>query len=152
MVVATRAAFAGDPLRVYKTVETEHFVIYYWEPLDDVAQRVGVCAERAHRLLAPALDHEPDVKTIIAIADDTDSANGFAGVLPRNAIQLYATGPTGFSELDDHDDWIYGLVAHEYTHILHLDTMEGLPKIYNRILDRKSTRLNSSHLGISYAV
>ena len=27
-------------------------------------------------------------KTIIVVVDDTDSANGFAGVLPRNAIQL----------------------------------------------------------------
>src|SRR5262249_29806880 len=95
-----------------------------------------VSRERPDRLRAPALDHAPDVKTIIAMADDTDSANGFAGVLPRNAIQLYATGPTGFSELDDHDDWLYGLVAHEYTHILHLDTMEGLPRIYNAIFGR----------------
>ena len=130
------AAHAGDPTRVYRTVETDHFVIYYWEPLDDVATRVGVVAERAHRTLSPALDHLPDGKTIIVIADDTDDANGFASVLPRNAIQLYATGPGSFSELDDHDDWLYGLVAHEYTHILHLDTMEGLPTIYNRIFGK----------------
>ncbi|MEO7735123.1 MAG: hypothetical protein ABIY55_29475, partial [Kofleriaceae bacterium] len=42
------AAHAGDPTRVYRTVETDHFVIYYWEPMDDVAARVGVVAERAH--------------------------------------------------------------------------------------------------------
>ena len=64
-------------------------------------------------------------RRIIVLVDDTDGANGFASVLPRNAIQLYATGPAGFTELDDHDDWLYGLVAHEYTHILHLDTMRG---------------------------
>ncbi len=130
------AAHAGDPTRVYRTVETDHFVIYYWEPLDDVAARVGVVAERAHRTLSTALDHLPEGKTIIVLADDTDDANGFAGVLPRNSIQLYATGPGSFSELDDHDDWLYGLVAHEYTHILHLDTMEGLPNIYNRIFGK----------------
>ena len=136
VVAAAAPAHAGDPTRVYRTVETEHFVIYYWAPMDDVAHRVGVVAERAHRTLAPALDHLPDAKTLIFIADDTDSANGFAGVLPRNAIQLYATGPTGFSELDDHEDWLYGLVAHEYTHILHIDTMSGLPVIYNHIFGR----------------
>jgi len=135
-VVSARPAHAGDPLRVWKTVETDHFVIYYWEPLDDVAHRVGVVAERAHRTLAPALDHVPSEKTLIFLADDTDAANGFATVLPRNAIQLYATGPNSFSELDDHDDWLYGLVAHEYTHILHLDTMEGLPTIYNSIFGK----------------
>jgi len=118
------------------TVESEHFIIHYWKPLDDVARRVAVVAERAHRQLSVALDHEPSTKTIIYVTDDTDSANGFAGVLPRNAIQLYATAPDGFSELDDYDDWLYGLVAHEYTHILHLDTMEGLPNIYNRIFGK----------------
>ena len=131
-----RRARAGDPTRVYRTMETAHFIIYYWAPLDDVAHRVGVVAERAHRTLAPALDHEPTTKTLIFIADDTDSANGFAGVLPKNAIQLYATGPSSFDELDDHDDWLYGLVAHEYTHILHLDTMSGLPTIYNTIFGK----------------
>jgi hypothetical protein len=136
LLALARTATAGDPTRVYRTVETEHFIIHYWAPDDDAAIRIGVVAERAHRTLAPALDHQPDTKTIITLNDDTDSANGFAGVLPRNAIQLYATGPTGFSELDDHDDWLYGLVAHEYAHILHLDTMSGLPTIYNRIFGK----------------
>jgi Tol biopolymer transport system component len=136
VALAATRSWAGDPTRTYRTIETEHFVLYYYAPLDDVARRVGVVAERAHRTLAPALDHTPDTKTIIVVVDDTDSANGFASVLPRNAIQVYATAPTGFNELEDHEDWLYGLVAHEYTHILHLDTMEGLPAIYNRIFGR----------------
>jgi Tol biopolymer transport system component len=136
VLALARPAHAGDPLRVWKTVETEHFIIYYYEPNDDVAHRVGVTSERAYRTLTAALDHVPTEKTLIYLADDTDDANGFAGVLPRNAIQLYATGPSSFSELDDHDDWIYGLVAHEYTHIVHLDTMEGLPVIYNKIFGK----------------
>jgi hypothetical protein len=56
--------------------------------------------------------------------------------LPRNAIQVNATGPSSFTELDDHEDWLYGLVAHEYTHILHIDTMSGLPTIYNKIFGK----------------
>lgn len=149
VAAAAQTASAGDSKRVYKTVETPHFIIHYWEPtgiaaqreaglspLGDVAQRVAVVAERAHAVLAPALDHAPAEKTIIFLTDDTDSANGSAGVLPRNAITLYATAPGGFSELEDYDDWLYGLVAHEYTHILHLDTMEGLPNIYNSIFGR----------------
>jgi hypothetical protein len=136
VVTGARTARAGDPWRVWRELETDHFIIYYWQPLDEAARRVGVVAERVHRSLAPALDHVPSEKTLIFLADDTDGANGFAGVLPRNAIQLYATGPESFSELDDHDDWLYGLVAHEYTHILHLDTMTGLPIIYNTIFGK----------------
>lgn len=129
-------ARAGDPLRVHHTLETPHFIVHYFDPLEDVARRVANVAEAAHRTLVPALDHLPSQKTIIVVVDDTDSANGFAGVLPRNAIQLYATAPGSFTELDDHDDWLYGLTAHEYTHILHLDTMTGLPTIYNRIFGK----------------
>ncbi len=136
VLASAQTADAGDPKRVYKSLETEHFVIHYWQPLDDVARRVGVVAERAHRVLSPALDHEPVTKTLVYITDETDAANGFAGVLPRNAITLFATAPSGFSELDDYDDWLYGLVAHEYTHILHLDTMEGLPNVYNAIFGK----------------
>jgi Tol biopolymer transport system component len=136
LLVMTGISYAGDPLRVYKTVETDHFIIYYWEPLDDVARRVGVVSERAHQILSPALDHVPHDKTLIFLVDDTDDANGFAGVLPRNAIQLDATSPNGFTELDDYDDWLFGLVAHEYTHILHLDTMSGAPTIYNTIFGK----------------
>ncbi|HEY1556443.1 MAG TPA: hypothetical protein VGF94_16525 [Kofleriaceae bacterium] len=121
---------------MYRTVESDHFIIYYWAPMDEAAHHVAVAAEKAHRILTAALDHVPSQKTLIFLADDTDDANGFAGVLPRNAIQLFATGPNGFSELDDFDDWLYGLVAHEYTHIVHLDTMEGLPNIYNRIFGK----------------
>jgi hypothetical protein len=134
--LGTGIAHAGDSSRVHRTIESDHFVVHYWEPLDDVARRVAVLAERAHRVLVPAFDHVPSGKTLIYVTDDTDSANGFASVLPRNAITIFATAPPGASELDDYDDWLYGLVAHEYAHILHLDTMEGLPNIYNTIFGK----------------
>lgn len=144
VIAATQTASAGDPKREFRTVESDHFVVHYWvlrgddasRSLDDIARRVAVLAERAHRVLVPVLDHAPREKTLIYLTDDTDSANGFAGVLPRNAITLFATAPSGFSELDDYDDWLYGLIAHEYTHILHLDTMSGLPNIYNSIFGK----------------
>lgn len=136
VAVSAGSAHAGDPTLAYFTIETDHFVIHYHSGLEASARRLAVVAERAHRNLAPALDHTPEEKTIIVLVDDTDSANGFAGVLPRNAIQLFATAPAAFTELDDHDDWLYGLVAHEYTHILHLDTIEGLPYAYNKIFGK----------------
>ncbi len=134
-LLATEAR-AGDPLRVYETIETDHFVVVYYKGLEDVARRAAIVGERAHRTLAPAFDHQPIEKTIMIVVDDTDGANGFANTLPRNSITIFATAPDAFSELDDHEDWLYGLIAHEYTHILHLDTIEGLPTIYNRIFGK----------------
>jgi Tol biopolymer transport system component len=137
LIAATvTVAEAGDPYREYFTIETDHFVVHYVGGLEDVARRIAVVGEAAHRTLTPALDHVPEEKTIIVVVDNTDSANGFAGVIPRNAITLYATGPGSNTELEDHEDWLYALTLHEYTHIVHLDTMGPLPRIYNRILGK----------------
>jgi hypothetical protein len=136
LVVAAGTARAGDPDREWKTVETAHFVVHYYEPNADVGRRVAVVAERAHRTIVPALGHQPEEKTHVVLIDETDGANGFANVLPRNAITLYATAPSGSSSLNDHDDWLYTLVAHEYTHIIHLDTIEGLPYYYNKLFGK----------------
>ncbi len=136
VVAPARDAAAGDPETTWWTIETDHFVIHYYDPLGDVARRVAEVGERAHEILAPALGRDPDEKTQVVILDDTDGANGFASVLPRNRITLYATAPGGDSSLNDHDDWLYGLTAHEYTHILHLDSIGGLPKLVNRVLGK----------------
>ncbi len=136
LVAAASPARAGDPSLTWKTVETEHFVVTYYEPLGDVARRVAVVAERAHKVLAPAFGHHPREKTHIVITDETDGSNGFANVLPRNSIRLFASAPVGHSALNDHDDWLYGLTAHEYTHVLHLDSIGGLPNLYNRVVGK----------------
>jgi hypothetical protein len=136
VAVTAAPATAGDPDRVWKTLESEHFAISYAGELDEVARRVAVVAERSHQVLAPVFGHWPRGKTHIVIVDDNDGANGFAQVLPRNQVTLYASAPTPSSVLADHDDWLYLLFAHEYTHILHLDSIGGLAKLYNGIFGK----------------
>tara|TARA_R110002073_G_scaffold257750_5_gene420646 strand:+ start:44359 stop:47250 length:2892 start_codon:yes stop_codon:yes gene_type:complete len=130
------SAHAGDGRLGWHTIESEHFIVSYHDPLHEVARRVALVAERAHEVLAPALGHRPDEKTTIVVDDMTDSSNGFAGVLPRNAIRIFASAPPSKSDLADHDDWLYALVAHEYAHILHLDTIDGLPKLVNKVVGK----------------
>ncbi len=129
-------AQAGDGSLVWRTLESAHFVVHYHDPLADVGRRVVAVAERSHTVLAPVFDHAPAEKTHIVLRDTTDGANGFASVLPRNQITLFATAPRGNSVLNDHDDWLYALTAHEYTHILHLDSIGGLPFWYNKVLGK----------------
>jgi hypothetical protein len=130
-------AAAGDLSQRWRTLETEHFLVHYYEPHGDLARRVAVLAERAHRVLTPALGHVPEDRTHITITDDVDGANGFASAVPRNQIGLFATAPDALSVLADHDDWLYGLVAHEYVHVIHLDTISGLPRLYNQIFGKR---------------
>ncbi|MCP4445285.1 MAG: BamA/TamA family outer membrane protein [Myxococcales bacterium] len=129
-------ALAGDGRVAWFTIESEHFVVSYHEPLHEVARRVALVAERAHQELAPSMGHSPAEKTFIVVDDTTDASNGFASVLPRNDIRIYASAPPSKSSLGDHDDWLYALVAHEYAHILHLDNIDGLPKLVNKVVGK----------------
>jgi hypothetical protein len=129
-------ANAGDASQVWRTIETAHFQVHYHEPLGDVARKVALSAERAHATLSAALGHTPAEKTQIVVRDETDSSNGFASVVPRNRIVLFASAPPDTSVLADNDDWLYNLTSHEYTHIVHLDTIGGLPSIINKIMGK----------------
>lgn len=134
--VLVPTAHAGDGRLGWYTIESEHFIVSYHDPLHDVARRVALVAERAHETLAPSMGHEPEEKTTIVVDDTTDSSNGFAGVLPRNAIRIFASAPPSKSDLADHDDWLYALVAHEYAHILHLDNIDGLARLVNKVVGK----------------
>lgn len=130
------AGQARDPHLEWRTIRSEHFEIHYHEPLGVIARRVAAVAERAHSTLAPILRHWPDERTQVVLSDNSDSANGSAGAIPRNHIRLFASGPEDLTPLGDYDDWLTELVVHEHTHILHLDTIHGIPEIINAIFGK----------------
>ena len=91
---------------------------------------------RAHRTLVPALDHAPATRRSSCSSTTPTARTGSRACCRATRSSSTRRRRTSFTELDDHDDWLYGLIAHEYTHILHLDTMSGLPNIYNRIFGK----------------
>jgi hypothetical protein len=138
LAVTPDAHAANDPKLLWKTIETKHFRINYYSTEDEVAEHVATLAETIFDRLVPVVGWPPgtDAKTEIALTDQTDSANGSATALPFDAIQLYVTAPDDMSPLGDVDDWYLELVTHEYTHILHTDHIEGIPKLINRIIGK----------------
>ena len=72
------------------------------------------------------------------LTDTSDSSNGFASVLPYSAITLYVTAPDDLSILNDYDDWLPTLVAHEQTHIVHMNNVSGLPAVVSSILGKQT--------------
>jgi Tol biopolymer transport system component len=126
----------ADPGATWLTVRSDHFVIHYHEPLGVVARRVAYVAERAHAVLSPVLRHLPDEPTYIVLRDDSESANGEGTALPYNRMTLFVTGPADLSEFEDYDDWMGQLVTHEYAHVLHLDTVSGVPEIINALMGK----------------
>lgn len=127
---------ASDPSLELKTIETPHFRITYHSGLDQVAQHVANVCEGIHDKMRGAVGWTPGVRTEVALADVSESANGSAGALPYNAIRLLVTAPEDMSPLGDVDDWYLELVTHEYTHILHTDHIRGLPAVVNAVLGK----------------
>jgi len=134
--LAAATAARADPRFEWRTVETPHFEIHYHQGNARLAQKAARLAEESHRRLVPLLDHEPSERCQVIILDDTDFANGSATPLLYNTIHLFAPPPDSRSELSDVDDYVYELISHEYTHILHLDTVLGLPAITNDIFGK----------------
>lgn len=133
-------ARAEDPSRRWYTLTTPHFEVHYYvsqrHSEEALARRVGAAAEHAHALLVPALRHAPTSRTHVVVVDETDGANGSASVLPYNAIRVLAAAPGSRDTLHDYDDYLALLLIHEYTHIVHLDTIHGLPRLVNAVLGR----------------
>ncbi|WP_338046496.1 BamA/TamA family outer membrane protein [Polyangium spumosum] len=136
LAVPRTAEAVGDPDLDWATLETAHFRVHHPTTLTPLAERVARLSELIHARLTVALDNRPRGKTEVVITDDVDSANGSATALPFNTVRLYATAPGDLSPLGDYDDWLYDLIVHEHTHILHLDNISGLPALINTILGK----------------
>lgn len=127
------AANAGDPDQRWRTLETEHFFVHYLVGEEDAAERVATTAERAYDRLSVAWGHEVFLKIHISLHDRTDTANGFATANPFPNITAFTTAPESMSVLESYDDWLDILLTHELVHVVHLDTVHGIPRIVNGI-------------------
>jgi hypothetical protein len=133
---ATAARAASDPARVWVTLTTEHFAVTTYDDGVPLARRAAALAEEAWELLTPVLGWTPEERVQIVLVDEFDSANGFAGASPYNAVVLWAFPPEMDSSLGDYDDWLRVLVFHELTHVFHLDNATGLPRLINRVFGK----------------
>src|SRR5438309_4029002 len=136
VLVAAYPAAALDPRFVWETLETPHFEVHYHQGMYWYAQKAARAAELSHQRLVPLLDHVPEERTHVVVEDDTDFANGNATPVLYNLIHAYAPPPDSRSTIGDYDDNIFELISHEYTHILHLDTVLGLPEATNNVFGK----------------
>jgi hypothetical protein len=136
LLLTVRVRAADDPELVWHSLETPHFRITYYSGEAEIAQHVADLVEAIHQRLTPAVGWAPSERTEIVLTDQTDSANGSATALPYDAIRLFVTAPDDLSPLGDYDDWYQELITHEYTHILHLDHIHGIPAIINRLIGK----------------
>ena len=124
-VAPLAAASRFDPALRFRSLATEHFVIYFHRGEERLAARLAVIAEEVRRRLEPALGVPRQQRTHVVLADQTELANGAATPLPYNTIAIYPATPAGSELIGNTDDWLQLVFAHEYAHIVHLDRSRG---------------------------
>ena len=56
--------------------------------------------------------------------------------MPQNFIFGFGAPPGSLDELNDFDDYLKLLITHEFTHVVHLDTILGFARLYNFLLGK----------------
>jgi Tol biopolymer transport system component len=119
------------------TLETPHFDIQFYPAEQEFAERAAHIAERAYRLITRYLNWRPSGRVNITLNDAADQANGYASSIPFNFIYAYGAPPDSLDELNDFDDYVKLLITHEFTHVVHLDTMlSWCPLLLNTLVGR----------------
>ena len=134
LLLLGREVQANSRDQKWRTLQTEHFHIHYYAGSEMAAERAAMVLERAHTRLSVGLGHSPWLRTHVIMSDTTDAANGSATVYSYPQIKANITSPDSLSVLEAYDDWLDVLLTHEYTHIVHNDTIHGIPRVVNAIL------------------
>lgn len=144
LIVALLALSAGhsfakfDPSFTWTSLETPHFLIYYHQGGEETARKAGLIAEDIHSRLVPRIKWKPKQRTHIVLVDAMDESNGMASPIPYNQMIVFLTQPIGETGLGAayYEDWLRLVLTHEYTHVLQLDMVSGIPKTIQNIFGR----------------
>jgi hypothetical protein len=130
------AASRFDPALRFRSVATEHFIIYFHRGEERLAARLAQITEDVRRRLAPTLGVPRQGRTHVVLADQSELANGWASPLPYNTIVINAASPSGSEFIGNTDDWLRLVFAHEYAHIVHLDRSRGWSQVVRGVFGR----------------
>jgi hypothetical protein len=130
------AASRFDPALRFRTLATEHFVIYFHRGEERIATRLAAIAEETYRTLQAPLGAPLQKRTHVVLVDQGDLANGWAYPLPYNTIMVTASWPPGSEFIGHTDDWLRLVFTHEFVHIVHLDRSGGWAKVVRRLFGR----------------
>lgn len=139
VLVRTVPADAGpfDSRLDFRTTRTTHFVIHYHQGAEAAAARLATLAEAVHERLADLAGPGHDRRvTHVVLADQSDAPNGFATIVPWNAIVLHLAPPTGASFIGNTDDWLAYVFTHEYAHVVQLDRSDGWTRVLRAVFGR----------------
>jgi Tol biopolymer transport system component len=131
----------NHPELKWLSFETDHFVVYYTEGLEDVASMAAKVAEDVHGPLCKLYDYVPDTKVSLIFSDADDIANA-ATYFQSNKIHFYATSMAW--DFRGTHNWLRNVVTHEYTHMIQLGAARKwarrVPALYAQFLGYEPER------------
>lgn len=132
----TAAEAKYDPDYTWQTLKTEHFYIHFHNGQEKLARKYAALAEKKFPEMVKKLGHEPFFRTHLVLSDVYDDPNGLTSQDPWNRVELFAAKPLPGATLGTYTDWEDLLFTHEYTHVLNLDQIRGLPAISRYVVGR----------------
>ncbi len=136
LLVGPVEAASWDPAWDWSSLETEHWRITFHQGEEALAVEVAGMVDPLWERVTASLGTRPPRKVELVLVDPTDDANGYATRLPVNTIVMFVTLPGDEGTLSLYRDWNEAILTHELTHIVHLDTVEGAPRIVALVLGR----------------
>ncbi len=120
----------------WRTITTEHFNIHFHQGEEQLAEEFSHTVEDVYETMLDEIKWKPRRRTELVLVDRTDSANGYASVVPYNQIVIFTTAPTEDSTLNLYEDWNEAIFTHEFTHILHMDANHGIVRVARAVVGR----------------
>ncbi len=125
-----------DPELTWRTIVTEHFRINFHQGEEQLADELSQSCEQIYATMSAELDHKLQMKVEVVLVDRTDRANGFATAIPYNTITIYVTAPQEDETLSLYEDWSEAILTHELTHVLHMETHDGVVSAARAVVGR----------------
>jgi Tol biopolymer transport system component len=122
-----------DPHDEFRTLETAHFLIHYPTYLEELALRMGNVAENSYSKVTDALGLRPENRTHIVVVAQSDEPAIATISFPMNLIFFDVTPPNEAQGINDYTDFHDWVITHEFTHVVHLQTREGIYKALGSI-------------------
>ena len=115
----------NHPELSWKTIETEHFRIHFYDNTEQSARLGATIAEIIYEPITELYNYEPFDKTDIVFTDVDDISNG-AAYFYDNKIIIW-TSPLDF-ELRGSHRWLQNVITHEFTHIVSIQKAKKFGK------------------------
>jgi Tol biopolymer transport system component len=130
----TRAASYPPELR-FRTISTEKVSVHFHQGEEAMAREAAAMATEI--LAAREGRYGQKVGRVqIVIVDAEDDPNGFATPVPYPLVTIRAVAPDGTDEFGNHAGWLRLVLAHELTHIVHLEEARGVWRAGRALLGR----------------